>query len=59
MHTNTQVGSEKPGCDVVDYNDLREAKEEFAKRYWDKTRNTWEAGSVAFRAVAGRYDFCL
>eukprot|EP00961_Rhodomonas_salina_P134468 1808881-Rhodomonas_salina.1 len=46
----------RSGCDVTDYTDLKEAKEVFNSKFWEKTRNSWEAGAFAFRTVSGKYS---
>lgn len=48
------VGAQKPGCDVADFFDINEAKQQYSKLFWDKTRNSWEGGSACFRAVSGK-----
>ena len=48
-------GSEKPGCDVIDFSDELECQAAFAKVFKEKTSNSWEAGPFAFRTIAGKF----
>ena len=53
-HVVTQwgkVGSQKPGCDVADFNDLRAAKSRFNDIFFQKTKNTWASGPENFRSL--------
>ena len=43
------VGTSKPNCKVDDFSDLREAKTEFERQFYNKTNNSWAAGPDAFR----------
>ncbi|EKX47386.1 hypothetical protein GUITHDRAFT_137559 [Guillardia theta CCMP2712] len=57
-HLVTQWGkveTEKPGCDVVDYNDKNDAIAAFEKRFWERTRNSWQSGSMSFRTHPGKF----
>ena len=51
-----RVGAQKPGCEVVDYSDSSGCMAAFAKRFFEKTRNSWEAGPFAFRTVPGKFS---
>ena len=50
-----KVGANKPGCDVTDFDDFKSALDAFKQRFWDKTRNSWDSSSFAFRTVSGKY----
>ena len=57
-HVVTQwgkVGTQKPGCDVADFDDLRSAKARFNELYYQKTKNSWTTGADIFRAHPGKY----
>jgi hypothetical protein len=50
-----KVGASKPGCDVADFDDFKSALDAFNERFWEKTRNSWDSSSFAFRTVSGKY----
>eukprot|EP00960_Hanusia_phi_P037720 753086-Hanusia_phi.AAC.4 len=57
-HLITQWGkveTEKPGCDVADYNDKNDAIAAFERRFWERTRNSWQSGSMSFRTHPGKF----
>ena len=50
-----KVGTQKPGCDVADFNDLRAAKARFNEVFYQKTKNSWATGPDNFRSFPDKY----